>query len=326
VVKSYLIIPLVLLLSTQKPVKKPDVHPDFYFGSYPWSRTAEGLMKEDLARQVIVAYGRGWSIDKMAKTLKLQTADISKVSDRLEDERLIARRDDSDLTPIMPVIREIDLDRMKEPLKRHTDEFTNLIVDNWKDIESMVDSLAGTKGVPKGRVMYETIVSGILLGGMIDAFYEDKTLMPPPPRRGKSDRYFAWLVESNADASGKLRRELRESAGYRVVTIGTVLPEEKLNPDDLQGKATVLEDADARKYRTFIGILSRDKLLPYFKSRRSDFLKLGGLLSSGRDVAFAEFFAWYYNTLANSVADTLVADRRIMPPEKLYTYAVKAPQ
>ena len=36
--------------------------------------------------------------------------------------------------------------------------------------------------------MYETVVSGILLGGMMDAFYEDKTLMPPPPRRGKSDR------------------------------------------------------------------------------------------------------------------------------------------
>jgi hypothetical protein len=161
---------------------------------------------------------------------------------------------------------------------------------------------------------------------MMDAFYEDKTLMPPPRRRGKTNRYFAWLVENNTEAAGLLRRELRESAGYRVVTIGTVLPDEKLNPDDMRGKDTILEDADALKYRKFIGILSRDKLLPYFKSHRPEFIKLGGMISSGRDVAFAEFFAWYYNTVANGVTETLVDGHRITPPEKLYTYAVKAPQ
>jgi DNA-binding MarR family transcriptional regulator len=326
VVKNFLVVPLILLLSAQKPVKKPDVHPDFQFGSYPWSRTAEALMKDELARQTVVAYAQGWSVDKIAKTLKLSASDVSKMSDKLEDEHLAGRRDEYDTTAFMPIIRERDLDRMREPLRRHTQEFTKLLLDNWKDIESMVNSLEGAKDVPKGRVMYETVVSGVLLGGLMDAFYEDKTLMPPPPRRGKSDRYFAWLVESNPEAAGKLRRELRESAGYRVVTIGTTLSEDKLNPDDIRGKDTILEDADARKYRTFISVLSRDKLLPYFKTHRPEFIKLGALLSSGRDVAFAEFFAWYYNTIANSVTDTLVADHRITPPEKLYTYAVKAPQ
>jgi len=325
-VKNFLIIPLVLLLSAQKPVKKPDVHPDFQFGSYPWSRMAEAIMKEDLAREIVVAYAQGWSADKIAKMLKVSPGDVSKTSDKLEDERLAGRRDDDDTTPFMPIVRERDFDRLKDPLHRHTQEFTKLIVDNWKDIESMVNSLEGAKGISKGRVMYETVVSGILLGGLMDAFYEDKTLMPPPPRRGKSDRYFAWLVESNPEAAGKLRGELRESAGYRIVTIGTALPDEKLNPDDLRGKDTILEDIDARKYRTFISVFSRDKLLPYFRSRRPEFIKLGGLLSSGRDVAFAEFFAWYYNTLANSVTDALVGEHRITPPEKLYTYAVKAPQ
>src|SRR5262249_22046158 len=285
VVKSFYIIPLVLLLSAQKPVRKPDVHPDFQFGSYPWSRTAEAIMKEDLAREIVVGYAQGWSTDKIAKMLKISPADVSKVADKLEDERLAGRRDDDDTSPFMPVVRERDFDRLKEPLQRHTQEFTKLIVDNWKDIESMVNSLDGAKGISKGRVMYETVVSGILLGGLIDAFYEDKTIMPPPPRRGKSDRYFAWIVESNPEAAGKLRRELRESAGYRIVTIGTALPDEKLNPDDLRGKDTILDDSDARKYRSFISILSRDKLLPYFKSRRSEFIKLGSLLSSGRDVA-----------------------------------------
>ena len=324
-VRNFLVIPLVLLLA-QKPVKKPDVHADFQFGSYPWSRQAEDLMKEDLAREIVVAYAEGWSIDKISKQLKVSTSDVSKVSDKLEDERLVGRLDEYDTRPLLPVIRERDFDRMREPLRKHTQEFTKLILDNWKDIETMADSLEGAKGIPKGRLMYETVVSGILLGGMMDAFYEDKTLMPPPRRRGKSDRYFAWLVESNSEAAGNLRRELRESAGYRVVTIGTALPEEKLNPDDLRGKDPIFEDADARKYRTFIGLFSRDKLLPYFKNRREEFLKLGGLMSSGRYIAFAEFFAWYYNIIANQVTDALIAERRITPPERLYTYAVKAPE
>src|SRR5207237_10587033 len=269
----------------------------------------------DLAREIVVAYAEGWSIDKIAKQLKISASDVSKVSDKLEDERLVGRQDEYDVRPLLPVIRERDFDRMREPLRRHTQEFTKLILDNWKEIESMVDSLEGAKGIPKGRLMYETVVSGILLGGMPDAFYEDKTLMPPPRRRAKADRYFAWLAESNSEAAGKLRRELRESAGYRVVTIGKELADEKLNPDDMRGKDTVLEDADARKYRSFIGLLSRDKLLPYFKNHRPEFIKLGGMISSGRDIAFAEFFAWYYNTVANAVAESLVADHRIMPPE-----------
>jgi hypothetical protein len=324
-VKTFLAIPLVLLLSVQKPVRKPDVHSDFQFGSYPSSRTFDMLMKDDLVRQIVVAYAQGWSSDKIAKTLKVSPADVSKWSDRLEDERLAGRRDDIDASSFIPVIREREFDRMKEPFRRHTQEFTKVIGDNWKDIEAMATSLQGAKAVPKEHLMYEVVVSGILLGGMMDAFYEDKTLMPAPPRHGKSERYYAWLVESNPDMAGKLRRELRESAGYRVVTIGTALADEKLDADDLQGKDVVLEDADARKYRTFISLLSRDKLLPYFKSHRPEFFQVASFTSSGRDIAFAEFFAWYYNAIANAVTDALVADHRIKPPEKQYTYAVKAP-
>src|SRR5262247_4498124 len=125
-------------------------------------------MKDELARETVVAYSKGWSVDKIAKTLKLATGDVSKMSDKLEDERLAGRRDEYDTSAFMPVIRERDLDRMKEPLRRHTQEFTKLLLDNWKDIEAMVDSLEGAKKIPKGRVMYETVVSGILLGGMMD--------------------------------------------------------------------------------------------------------------------------------------------------------------
>jgi hypothetical protein len=315
-----------MLLLAQKPAEKPKVHADFQFGSYPTSRTGEELMKEELARQVVVAFHEGWGFDKIAKTLKVSLDDVSKVSDKLEDERIAGRRDEFDTRPFIPVIRELDYLRVKDGLKRHTDEFTKVITDNWKDIEGLVDSLEGMKAVPKDRAMYETIVSGILLGGMMDTFYEDQTIMPGPPRHGKNERYYAWLVESNPAAAGKLKRELRESANYRIITIGTTLPTEKLNADDLRGKEVVLDEADARKYRAFIGIFTRDKLLPYFKSRRPELLKQMALVSAGRYVAFAQVFAWYYDMMANGVTDALVASHRIAAPQTLYTYAVRAPQ
>ena len=109
--------------------------------------------------------------------------------------------------------------------------------------------------------------------------------------------------------------------------IGTTLPTEKLNADDLRGKAVVLDEAEARKYRAFIGIFTRDKLLPYFKSRRAGPSEAGcNWCRLGRYVAFAQVFAWYYDAMANGVTDALVAAHRIAPPATLYTYAVRVPQ
>src|SRR5258705_4153586 len=71
-VKTFFVIPLVLMLA-KKPVKRPEVHADFQFGSYPWSRQAADLLKDDLAREIVVAYSEGWSIDKIAKTFKITT-------------------------------------------------------------------------------------------------------------------------------------------------------------------------------------------------------------------------------------------------------------
>jgi hypothetical protein len=325
VVRNFILLPLILVLA-QKPAEKPKVHADFQFGSYPTSRPANEIMKEDLTRMVIVAYHEGWGLDKIAKTLKVSLDDVSKISDKLEDERLGGRRNEFDVRPFFPVIREQDVARIKDGLLRHTEEFTKVILDNWKNIEGTVESLEGMKAVPKGRATYETVVSGILLGAMMDAFYEDQTFMPPPPRHGKTERYYAWLVESNPAGAGKLRRDLRDSANYRIITIGTVLPDEKLNPDDLRGKATVLDEAEARKYRAFLGVFTRDKLMPYFKGHRAEFLKQAGLIQAGRYVAFAQVFAWYYDQMANGVTDALVAANRITPPEKLYTYAVRVAQ
>jgi hypothetical protein len=312
--------------ASQKKEQKPDVHADFQFGSYPLSRTAMELMGNEQARLILAGYHEGWSFDKLSKTFRISIDDLTKISDQLEDEQLGGRRNEYDIKPFMVVVREAEFDRLKESLDRHTAEFTKVLEDNLKDIEAMAVSLSGSKNTPAGQVMYETVVSGVLLGGLVDALYEDKTLMLPPPRRGRNERYYAWMVESNPAAAGLLLRELRESDGYRIVTIGKSLASERLHVADLRGKASVYDEADARRYRTFISVLSRDKLLPFFKSRRAEFLKLGPILKSGRYVAFAEFFAWYYHAIVNSTVDNLVRAGRISAPETLYTYAIRAPQ
>ncbi len=312
--------------SAQKKVEKPQVHADFQFGMYPWSRAAVDLMNMEQARLITVGFHEGWDLDKLSRTFKVSVPDLSKVADELDELRLTRARSEFDQRPFMVVIRDPDFDRLKDSLQRHADEFLKLIGGQWSEIENAVMTLDGSKTAPKGQVMYEAVVSGLLLGAMMDAFYEDKTLMPPPPTRLKNDRFYAWLVESNPAVAAQVRREFRESDGYRIVTVGTSLAEERLNLGDLRGKATVYDDDDARKYRVFMSLLSRDKLLPFFKTRRSEFLRLGTLTRSGNYTAFAEFFAWYYNAIANSVAADLAAAGRITPPEKLYTYAIRAPQ
>jgi hypothetical protein len=313
-------------LAAQKKEEKPDVHADFQFGTYPSSRSAMTLLEKQEARLILVGYHKGWSLDKIAKEFKIAIGELTKIADQLEEDKLGGRRNEFDIRPFMLVVREQEFERVKPSLTRHTQEFSKLLQEHWKDIEALASSLPGSKDTPKGQVMYETVVSGLLLGGLVDAMYEDKTLMLPPPLRGRRERYYAWLVESNPAAAGTLLRELRESDGYRIVTIGSTLADERLHVGDLRGKASVYDDADARRYRTFISVLARDKLLPFFKSRREEFLKLGPLFQSGRYVAFTDFFAWYYQAMINGVVEGLVSSGLITPPEKLYTYAIRVPQ
>jgi hypothetical protein len=312
-----------------KHEEKPKVHADFQFGSFPYSREAYQAMASDQSKFVVVGYAQGWSIDKIAKTLKLSPNDVGHAADRLEEDGLIGRRtmDDFDIHPSLPVIRDADWAKMKEPLYQAADEYAGLIQSHWDEIKRMAMSLQGSKNMPEGRVMYETVVSGIIFGGVMDAFYEAKTLMPAPPRRGKTDHFYAWLVESNPVAAGKLKRDVRESASYRIISIGPQLPEDRPMLEDLQqAKATIYEDDDARHYRAFIGVFARDKLMPYFESHRDQYIKMSRLLSSGSYTNLAEDFAWFYNVIANEAVDDLVANHLITAPEKSYTYAIRVPQ
>jgi hypothetical protein len=317
-----------LPMFAQKKTERPKVHTDFYFGSDPSSRDAVELASQEKVRLLLVGFHVGWDVDKIAKETKLTADELNKVYDQIEDARLAGKRppDDEDARPFLPVIRERDYDRVKESLRRHTDDFSKLLQANWTDIESAVSGLSGAAGVPKSQLMYQVVVSAILFGGMEDSFFEDKTLMSPPPRRAKGQRFYAWMVEGDSSLAGTIKRELRESDGYSIVSIGPEFSQTRVSLDQIRSaRGLVLDQQEARRFRSFVAILCRDKLLPFFKKNRPDIFKIATQVESGRYVAFEEFFAWYYNRIVNTVAAQLASAGRIAAPTGQYTYALKLP-
>jgi hypothetical protein len=89
-------------------------------------------------------------------------------------------------------------------------------------------------------------------------------------------------------------------------------------------KGMVLEEAEARRLRSFITIYSNEKLLPWFKRNRGSFRTAIDQLNIGY-VSFAEVFTWYYDQMANGAVEELVRARVIQPPSPQYTFALKAP-
>ena len=111
-----------------------------------------------------------------------------------------------------------------------------------------------------------------------------------------------------------------------MVSIGQTLTENRVTLSSVRtAKGMVLEDAEARKLRSFITIFCKEKLLPYFKKNRESIRVAISQLEAGRYVRLADGFAWYYDQMANGAAAQLVADRLIQPPGAQYVYALKAP-
>jgi hypothetical protein len=311
----------------QKPPERPKVHSEFTFGSYPVSRDAINLMSKDNIRYMVVAFHEGWDFNKVGKELKLTDDDVDRLFSELDTEKLAKLDQYNDPEPNILVIREKDMEKIKSSLQKHSMEFTDIIAGNWSQIEAMAASLTGASGVPKEELMYEIVVSGILLGGMNEVFYEDKTLVPPGPRRGRGQSYYAWLAEGDPRNAGRVKREQSQSDTNTIVTVGPMLSVVRPSMNEIRsGKGMILDEAESRRLRSFVAIFSKDKLLPYFKSRRNEMMKVGAQMSAGKYSAFGEFLAWYYNQIANNAVDEIVAAKRMRQPTDQYAYAVKTLQ
>jgi hypothetical protein len=320
----------MLLVATtgfsQKKPEKPKLHSDFKFGTYPISRDAATLLGKENARLVLVGLHQGWDMEKISKESKVKEEELDKVFADLEEANLAVERDQFERRPMIPVIRDRDFEKIQKMLQAHIQEFTGVLQANIPEIEAAIAPLNGSKGVAKPQMLYQVVVGAILFGAMNDAFYEDQTIMVSPSRPGSLRRYYAWLVESDPKLAGVLKREQWESDGYTVVSVGPSLAASRMSLEKLRMEnGMVLEDAEARRFRSFITIFSKERLLPYFKKNRATFLNAVNQLDAGRYVSVSSAFAWYYDQLANGVVDNLVAARVIQPPATQYTFALKAP-
>jgi hypothetical protein len=326
--KAVVIAAMLLVATTglaQKRPEKPKLHSDFKFGTYPVSRDALTMLAKENVRLILVGLHNGWDLEKIAKESKVKEEELDKVYADLEEAKLAVEIDQYDRRPMLPVIRDKALEKIQKSMQTHTEEFTQVLRTNWPEIEAAIAPLNGSKGVSKPQMLYQVVVGSILFGGMHDAFYEDQTLMVPPPRRTGSQRYYAWLVESDPKLAGVVKREQWESDGYTMVSIGRGLADARISLDRLRGEnAMVLEEPEARRLRSFITIFSKERLLPYFKKNRSSFLTVTNQLDTGY-VSVSSAFAWYYDQLANGTVENLVAAKLIQPPATHYTYALKAP-
>jgi hypothetical protein len=310
---------------SQKNQEKPKLHTDFYFGTYPLSRDAVTLMAKEKARLLLVGFHNGWDIEKIAKESKTAQDELERLFADLQEERYADEVDQFTYRPMFPVIRDKDIKKIEKDLQTHTTEFTKHLRANWTELESAVGPLAGAKDVPHAQLLYEIVVGGILFGGMNEAFFEDQTLSVRPPLRSNNQRYYAWLVESDPKLAGILKREQWESDGYTVVSIGkTIAPRVSMASIRME-KGMVLEEAEARRLRSFITIFCKERMLPHFKKNRESFRTTLSQLDAGKYVRLADAFAWYYDQMANGVAAELAEARLIQAPTGQYAYAMKAP-
>jgi hypothetical protein len=311
-------------VAAQKRPERPKVHAEFYFGSIPPSREAAKAMAQEKARLVMVGYHVGWSEEKIAKELKWQTREVDTIHSDLTELGLLGRRG-TDTRPSVLVVRNQDLNELDSLLQRHIREFALILQTNLEEVESMLSSLSGEQEVPLERRLYATVVGGILFGGMIDVFADDKTFMPAPPARGKGGQFWGWLVESDPTLAGRTQREAWDSEAYQIVSIGSPLPEERPSLEEIRKSGWILAEPDARRFRTFALVMARDKLLPFFKSQREELLKAHRQVDSGRYSSFASFVAWYYTAVANGAVDRLAMSGRLVAPKEPTHYALKTP-
>jgi hypothetical protein len=310
---------------SQKRQEKPKIHSDFKFGTYPVSRDAAALLAKENVRLLLVGLHNGWDLEKIAKETKVKEEELDKLFADLEENKLAVEIDQFERKPMLPVIRDKALEKIQKTFQTHVDEYTQLLRANWPEIEAALAPLNGSKGLSKPQMLYEIVVGSILFGGMNDAFYEDQTIMVPPTRRTGSQRYYAWLVETDPRLAGVLKREQWESDGYTMVSVGPGLAESRISLARLRAEnGVVLEEPESRRLRSFVTIFSKERLLPYFKKNRSSFFGVVNQLDTGY-VSASSAFAWYYDQLANGVAENLVAAKLIQPPATQYAFALKVP-
>ena len=77
---------------------------------------------------------------------------------QLEDEKLVGHRDEYDVRPFIPVIRDKDVERLADSVQKHTREFSAVVESTLPDIEKMVSALPVADAANFDPVLTMTVV------------------------------------------------------------------------------------------------------------------------------------------------------------------------
>ena len=202
--------------------ERPDVHADFKYGVFPYSSEAVERFAPEPARLMISAFHKGWNVDKYIKESGIPEVEVLTLLQEFEDDRLVRGRNDYDLRPGFPVYREDELPETAPLIAETAAGFVRTIESQWGGFEELVSSLEAGQNFPREEMLYRVVAGGLLFGGMIDALFDDKTLMPAPPRRaGRREAYYAWMTEGDAGPP-QLILQSAPVGRYNVFSIGTV--------------------------------------------------------------------------------------------------------
>ena len=326
-VGTFLVLWAPPFLEAQDSDEPPEIHADFEFGMFPWSTEAVEVFASEDSRLLISGLHKGWSVDKYIKETEKPRVEVLTLLDELEERRLVRGPGDYDMRPGFPVFREDDLAIMEPRLAQDAEGLVGIIESRWNEVEEFVASLEAGPNDPRPQTFYRVIVGGVLLGGMIDALHDDGTLLPGPPRRARrGEGYYGWMVEGGGGPKHIVRQAARVGR-HQIFSLGPVAEKEfRMQIDEVAGQGPVYESDDARRWRIFAGIFSRDYLFPYVKSLRSNLLELHSEIDASKYSAFGEFVAWYYQSVVARAADTLSRNGRIEAPETAYKYALRVPR
>jgi hypothetical protein len=304
--------------------RRPEVHSEFAFGSFPDSREGAALFESAEARMLVAAFDRGWSLDKFLSETDLSALDTLNILDGLEQADLVRGPNDFELRPGLLMIRESELSMLRPRLEADAGELVEVIRQHWREVESFVASLDAGADTPVPQLLYSAMVGGVLTGAMVEVLREDGTLVPAPPRRGRSgDAYYAWMIEG-AGLIPPVRTRSDRVGRYTVYSVGTGVEENlRIQIEALRSEGPVFEPEDAERWRVFSSLFARDHLFPLLKSKRSGLLDLHRTVRSAGYAAFAEFAAWYYQELVSQAVGLLVAGGELVPPESSYKYAIR---
>lgn len=314
-------------LEAQNSDERPEVHADFEFGVFPWSMEAVEIFSSEDSRLLISGLHNGWSVDKYIDRMEKSRVEVLTLLDELEEGRWVRGPGDFAMRPGFPVFREDDLAIMEPRVAQDAEGLAGIIESHWNEVEEFVASLEVGQSDPRPQTFYRVIVGGVLLGGMIDALHDDGTLLPGPPRRARrGESYYGWMVEGGGGPKHIVKQSARVGR-HQIFSLGPVAETEfRIQIDEVAEQGPVYESEDARRWRIFGGVLSRDYLLPYFKSLRSDLLELHSDIDASKYSAFGEFVAWYYQSVVGRVADILSRNGRIEAPGTAYKYAIRVPR